>query len=90
MIDVEILLAPLAIAGFVAGVVFAVIAGRFRRDAAGNVAMTALGSGIALAALAWANEIGGGALFVAATMGLGATLWAIGNERATNRRTIIR
>ena len=52
------------------------------------IVMSAFGSGIALAALAWANAFGGGPLFAAATVGLGASLWAIGNERS--RRPTIR
>lgn len=85
MIPLEVLLSPLAIAGFVAGVAFALIAGRYRGDPAGVQAMTAIGSGLVLAGIAWANELGGGALFVATAVGLGASLWAIGNERGGRR-----
>jgi hypothetical protein len=88
MIAVDTLFSPLAIAGFVTGVVVAFLAGKARRDAGGVIAMSAIGSGLALAALAWANEFGGGPLFAAATVGLGATLWAIGMERS--RRPTIR
>lgn len=82
MIPVEILLSPLAIAGFVTGLVVGFMAGRVRSDDPGVIARSALGSGIALAGLAWANAFGGGALFAAAAVGLGATLWAIGSERS--------
>jgi hypothetical protein len=82
MIPSEILFNPLAIAGFVTGVVVALLAGRIRRDSAQVIAMSAVGSGIALAGLAWANAYGGPALFAAAAVGLGSSLWAIGNERA--------
>lgn len=88
MIPVDILLDPLAIAGFVTGVVVAFLAGRVRRDPPEVIVMSALGSGLALAALAWANAFGGGPLFAAAAVGLGASLWAIGNERS--RRPTIR
>jgi peptidoglycan/LPS O-acetylase OafA/YrhL len=88
MIPVDILLSPLAIAGFVTGVVVAFLAGRVRQDPPHVILMSALGSGLALAALAWANEFGGGPLFAAAAVGLGASLWAIGNERS--RRPTIR
>lgn len=88
MIPVDILLSPLAIAGFVTGVVVAFLAGRVRRDPPYVIVMSALGSGLALAALAWANAFGGGPLFAAAAVGLGASLWAIGNERS--RRPTIR
>ena len=50
--------------------------------------MSAVGSGIALAGLAWANAFGGGPLFAAAAVGFGASLWAIGIERS--RRPTIR
>jgi hypothetical protein len=82
MIPTEVLFSPLAIGGFVTGVVVAYLAGRVRRDPANVIVMSALGSGIALAGLAWANSFGGGALFAAAAVGLGASLWAIGTERS--------
>jgi hypothetical protein len=88
MIPGEILFSPLAIAGFATGFLVSLVAGRIRGDPWSIIAMTAIGSGLALAALAWANDVGGGALFAAATVGLGASLWAIGIERAG--RTIIR
>lgn len=88
MIAVDVLFSPLAIAGFVSGVVVAFLAGKARGDAGGVIVLSAIGSGLALAALAWANEFGGGPLFAAATVGLGATLWAIGMERS--RRSTIR
>jgi hypothetical protein len=88
MIPTEILFSPLAIAGFVTGVLVAFLAGRVRRDPGHVIAMSAIGSGIALAALAWANAYGGPALFAAAAVGLGASMWAIGNERS--RRPTIR
>jgi hypothetical protein len=88
MIPGQILFSPLAIAGFATGVLVSLVAGRIRGDPWPIIAMTAIGSGLALAALAWANDVGGGALFAAATVGLGASLWAIGIERAG--RTIIR
>ena len=88
MIPSEILFSPLAVAGFVTGVVVAFLAGRVREDPANVIAMSAVGSGIALAGLAWANAYGGPALFAAAAVGLGASLWAIGNERS--RRPTIR
>lgn len=82
MIPTEVLFSPLAIAGFITGVVVAYLAGRVRRDPGNVIVMSALGSGIALAALAWANSFGSGALFAAAAVGLGASLWAIGTERS--------
>jgi hypothetical protein len=82
MIPTEILFNPLAIAGFVTGVVVAFLAGRVRGDPAPVIVTSAIGSGIALAGLAWANAFGGGALFAAAAVGLGASMWAIGNERS--------
>ena len=82
MIPTEILFSPLAIAGFVTGVVVAFLAGRVRRDPANVIAMSGIGSGVALAGLAWANAFGGGPLFAAAAVGLGASLWAIGIERS--------
>ena len=82
MIPGEVLLSPLAIAGFVTGVVVAFLAGRVRKDPANVIVMSAIGSGIALAGLAWANAFGGGPLFAAAAVGLGASLWAIGTERS--------
>ena len=88
MIPVDVLLSPLAIAGFVTGVLVAFVAGRIRDDPTNVIVMSAFGSGTALAALAWANAFGGGPLFAAATVGLGASLWAIGNERS--RRPTIR
>jgi hypothetical protein len=88
MIPGDILFSPLAIAGFVTGVVVAVLAGRVRKDATEVIVMSALGSGLALAGLAWANEYGGGPLFAAAAVGFGASLWAIGIERS--RRPTIR
>lgn len=88
MIPGEILFSPLAIAGFVTGVVVAFLAGRVRKDPTNVIVMSALGSGIALAGLAWANAFGGGPLFAAAAVGLGASLWAIGTERS--RRPTIR
>jgi len=88
MIPLDVLFTPLAIAGFITGVVVALLAGRVRGDPPNVIVMSALGSGIALAALAWANAFGGGPLFAAAAVGLGASLWAIGNERS--RRPTIR
>ena len=88
MIPSEILFSPLAIAGFVTGVVVAFLAGRVRKDPAGVIVMAGIGSGIALAGLAWANAFGGGPLFAAAAVGLGASLWTIGTERS--RRPTIR
>ncbi len=88
MIPTEILFSPLAVAGFVTGIVVAFLAGRVRGDPANVIVMSALGSGLALAALAWANAFGGGPLFAAAAVGLGASMWAIGNERS--RRPTIR
>jgi hypothetical protein len=88
MIPTEVLFSPLAIAGFVTGLVVGFLAGRVRSDEPAVIAMSALGSGIALAGLAWANAFGGGPLFAAAAVGLGATLWAIGIERS--RRPTIR
>ena len=88
MIPLEVLFTPLAIAGFLTGVVVAFLAGRVRGDPPHVIVMSALGSGIALAALAWANAFGGGPLFAAAAVGLGASMWAIGNERS--RRPTIR
>jgi hypothetical protein len=88
MIPTEILFSPLAIAGFVTGVVVAYLAGRVRRDPGPVIVMSALGSGVALAGLAWANAYGGGPLFAAAAVGLGASMWAIGLERS--RRPTIR
>ena len=88
MIPLEVLFTPLAIAGFLTGVVLAFLAGRVRGDPPHVIVMSALGSGIALAALAWANAFGGGPLFAAAAVGLGASMWAIGNERS--RRPTIR
>lgn len=88
MIPTDILLSPLAIAGFVTGIVVAFLAGRVRGDPANVIVMSAIGSGLALAALAWANAFGGGPLFAAAAVGLGASMWAIGNERS--RRPTIR
>jgi hypothetical protein len=88
MISPDIIFSPLAIAGFVTGMVVAFLSGRVRGDPANVIVMSGFGSGIALAALAWANAFGGGPLFAAATVGLGASLWAIGNERS--RRPTIR
>ena len=88
MIPTEILFSPLAIGGFVTGVVVAFLSGRVRGDPGHVIVTSAIGSGLALAALAWASAIGGGALFAAATVGLGASLWAIGIERS--RRPSIR
>ena len=88
MIPVDVLLSPLAVAGFVTGVVVAYLAGRVRGDPGHVILLSAAGSGTALAALAWANAFGPGSLFAAAAMGLGASLWAIGNERS--RRPTIR
>ncbi|MBA3586907.1 MAG: hypothetical protein H0W41_04625 [Chloroflexi bacterium] len=88
MIPTDFLFSPLAIAGFVTGVVVAYLAGRVRGDPGQVIVMSAIGSGIALAGLAWANAFGGGPLFAAAAVGLGASLWAIGTERA--RRPTIR
>jgi hypothetical protein len=82
MVPADVLFSPLAIAGFVTGLVVAFLSGRVRRDPPHVIAMSGLGSGLALAALAWANAFGGGPLFAAATVGLGASLWAIGNERS--------
>jgi hypothetical protein len=88
MIPTDILFSPLAIAGFVTGIVVAFLAGRVRGDPANVIVMSAIGSGLALAALAWANAFGGGPLFAAAAVGLCASMWAIGNERS--RRPTIR
>ncbi|MEO5986973.1 MAG: hypothetical protein ABIW50_03440 [Candidatus Limnocylindria bacterium] len=88
MIPTDILFSPLAIAGFVTGVIVAFLAGRVRGDPAPIILMSATGSGLALAALVWANAFGGGPLFAAASVGLGASLWAIGLERS--RRPTIR
>ena len=88
MIPMDVLASPLAIAGFVTGVVVAYLAGRVRGDPGHVILLSAIGSGIALAALAWAKAFGGGPLFAAAAVGLGASLWAIGNERS--RRPTIR
>jgi hypothetical protein len=88
VIPPDVLFSPLAIAGFVTGVVVALLAGRVRKDPANVILMSALGSGIALAGLVWANAFGGGPLFAAAAVGLGASLWAIGTERS--RRPTIR
>jgi hypothetical protein len=81
MIPAEVLFSPLAIAGFVTGVVVAFLAGRVRGDPGGVIVMASIGSGVALAGLAWANAFGGGPLFAAAAVGLGASLWAIAIER---------
>jgi hypothetical protein len=62
--------------------VVAYLAGRVRRDPTNVIVMSAIGSGFALAGLAWARAFGGGPLFAAAAVGLGASLWAIGNERS--------
>lgn len=88
MISPEVLFSPLAIAGAVAGVLIAVVAGRVRREAPAQTALTAAGSGLALAALAWANHYGSAPLFSALAVGLGATLWTMGTERG--RRPTIR
>ena len=88
MIPIDVLVSPLAIAGFVTGVLVAFLAGRVRGDPGHVIFLSAAGSGIALAALAWANAFGPGSLFAAASVGLGASLWAIGNERS--RRPTIR
>ena len=88
MIPTEVLFSPLAIAGFVTGVVVALIAGRVRGDPGSVIAMSAIGSGLALAGLAWASAFESGPLFAAATVGFGASLWATGIERS--RRTTIR
>ena len=64
------------------GVVLAYLAGRVRVDPANVIAMSGIGSGVALAGLAWANAFGGGPLFAAAAVGLGASRWAIGTERS--------
>jgi hypothetical protein len=88
MIDLEVVFSPLAIAGAVAGVALAVIAGSFRNETRGTIAMTAVGSALTLAAMAWANHYGGGALFSALGVGLGATLWTMASERS--RRVTIR
>jgi hypothetical protein len=88
MIPTDILFSPLAIAGFVTGIVVAFLAGRVRHDPGPVIVMSAIGSGLALAGLAWANAFGGGPLFAAAAVGLGASLWAIGTERS--RRPTIR
>ena len=69
MIPVEILLSPLAIAGFLTGLVVGFLAGRVRSDEPTVIVMSAFGSGIALAGLAWANAFGGGPLFAAAAVG---------------------
>jgi hypothetical protein len=82
MIPTDIMFSPLAIAGFVTGVVVAFLAGRVRGDPRPVIVMSAIGSGLALAGLAWANAFGGGPLFAAAAVGLGASLWAIGTERS--------
>jgi len=88
MISLDVLASPLAIAGFLTGVVVAFLAGRIRGDPGHVIFLSAVGSGVALAGLAWANEFGGGPVFAAAAVGLGASLWAIGNERS--RRATIR
>lgn len=88
MIPLEVIFSPLALAGFVTGVVVAFLAGRARGDPGHVIVMSAFGSGVALAALAWANAFGGGPLFAAAAVGLGASLWAIAGERS--RRPTIR
>ena len=88
MIPADILFSPLAIAGFVTGVAVAFLAGRVRGDPTNVIVMSAIGSGIALAGLAWATAYGAGSLFAAAAVGLGASMWAIGNERS--RRPTIR
>ena len=88
MISTDILFSPLAVAGFVTGVVVAFLAGRVRGDPAPVIAIAAIGSGLALAGLAWSSAFGGGALFAAATVGLGVSLWATGIERS--RRPTIR
>ena len=59
MIPIDVLFTPLAIAGFITGIVVAFLAGRVRGDPPNVIVMSALGSGIALAALAWANAFGG-------------------------------
>jgi hypothetical protein len=81
MIPADVLFSPLAIAGFVTGVVVAFLAGRVRRDPGSVIVLASIGSGTALAGLAWANAFGGGPLFAAAAVGLGASLWAIAIER---------
>ena len=48
MIPTEILFSPLAIAGFVTGVVVAFLAVRVRGDQANVIVMSAIGSGVAL------------------------------------------
>ncbi|HEX7197573.1 MAG TPA: hypothetical protein VF364_12165 [Candidatus Limnocylindria bacterium] len=88
MIPLDIIFSPLALAGFVTGVIVAFLSGRVRGDPGHVIFMSAIGSGIALAALAWANAFGGGPLFAAAAVGLGASLWAIAGERS--RRPTIR
>ena len=65
MIPADILFSPLAIAGFVTGVAVAFLAGRVRGDPTNVIVMSAIGSGIALAGLAWANAYGAGSLFAA-------------------------
>lgn len=81
MIPTDVLLSPLALAALVAGLLIALVAGRLRRDPPAILAMTAIGSAVALAGVAWAAELGNGALFAATAVGFGASLWAIGNER---------
>src|SRR5687767_7849251 len=63
MIPTDILFSPLAIAGFATGIVVAFLAGRIRGDPGPVIVMSAIGSGLALAGLAWANAFGGGPLF---------------------------
>jgi hypothetical protein len=62
MIPTDILFSPLAIAGFATGIVVAFLAGRVRGDPGPVIVMSAIGSGLALAGLAWANAFGGGPL----------------------------
>jgi peptidoglycan/LPS O-acetylase OafA/YrhL len=88
MIETDVIFSPLAIGGFVAGVVIAVVAGRVRGDPAEAIAVSALGSGLVLAALAWASTYGQGPLFATLAAGLGATLWQMAMDRG--RRPTIR
>ncbi len=90
MITPDVLFDRLAIAGFATGILVALLAGRFRGESSVNIALTGFGSGLSLAALAWAIHYGDGALFAALAVGLGATLWSLGNERGKREARTIR